>query len=290
MNYRKAAYLTLEDRTSFFVYDQLTFEPLRQLGWEVVEIPWTQTGVDWSQFDTVVIRSTWDYQSQPQRFLQVLENIEASGTRLLNPLGIVRWNLDKVYLRELEQRGVSIVPTAWQTGVDEKSIADLFDEFDSSGLVIKPTIGANADDTFSLKRSKPDDWQTAIKIFPNRPAMLQPFIQSIVDEGEFSLFYFGGEYSHAILKTPKQHDFRVQEEHGGTMRSIEASPDLKTAGQQVIDSIEEVLLYARVDLVRLRNGTPALIEVELIEPSLYFGFDQQSPVRFAEALDSMFGN
>lgn len=286
---RKCVFLTLEDRAPFVFYDHLTFEPLRSLGWDVVEIPWDRPDMDWGPFDVVVIRSTWDYQNQPQQFLDVLSAIEDSGTRLLNPLSICRWNLDKTYLCDLEQRGIGIIPTEWPTGLDEDTLRTAFDRFDSPGLVVKPTVGANADDTFALTRLEPAAWQNAIDVFTDRPLMIQPFIRSIVDEGEFSLFYFGGEYSHTVLKTPKPNDFRVQEEHGGSLQTVSPEAAFTEAGQQVIDSIEDPLLYARVDLVRLENGQPALIELELIEPSLYFSFDEQSPARFAKALDRMMG-
>lgn len=284
---RNCAFLTLEDREGFFVYDHLTFGPLEQLGWRVIEIPWNRAHVKWGDFDAVVIRSTWDYQESPERFLEVLSSIENSGTCLLNPLTVCRWNLDKNYLRDLERRGITIVPTKWLARLGEAELVGVFEELNHSNIVVKPTIGANADDTFVLKRSAPKEWQDAIETFSNRNSMVQPFVQSIVDEGEVSLFYFDGQFSHAILKTPKQNDFRVQEEHGGSIKATTVSSAFAEAGQEIVDSIPESLLYARVDLVRLPNGQPALMELELIEPSLYFTFDEQSPVRFANALDRL---
>ncbi|MGY8690993.1 MAG: hypothetical protein ACKVHP_25045 [Verrucomicrobiales bacterium] len=115
--------------------------------------------------------------------------------------------------------------------------------------------------------------------------MLQPFIPDVIATGEHSLFYFGGQFSHCVLKTPTTGDFRVQEEHGGLIETAVPAKDLLAAGQRVIDAIGTSLLYARVDLVRMPDGAPALMEVELIEPSLYFNYDDLSPVKFAEALD-----
>jgi len=114
--------------------------------------------------------------------------------------------------------------------------------------------------------------------------LLQPFIESIVTEGEFSLFFFGSEYSHAILKTPKKSDFKVQEEHGGVLTTIEAESSLLVCARQVLAAVNPKPLYSRVDFIRTPSGF-ALMELELIEPSLYFNMDPSSPARFA----SVFG-
>ena len=287
LNINKCAFLTLENPAGFFIYDCLAFEPLQQIGWDVVELPWSRNDVDRSEFDAVVIRSTWDYQKNPDRFLTVLAEIENCGAMLFNSLDVCRWNLDKSYLRELETEGVPIVPTRWLSQLDESQLRILFGEFDSPSIVVKPTVGANADDTHVADRDNPDSWQDPLRVFATRPLMVQPFIQSIVDEGEYSLFYFGGQFSHAIVKKPGPNDFRVQEEHGGIIQSTRVDPLFAEAGQRAVDTVQHELLYARVDLVRLAGGQPALMELELIEPSLYFPFNQQSATRFARELDRL---
>ncbi len=287
MNQKECAFLTLENPEGFFIYDDLAFEPLGKLGWNVDEIPWNRPDVDWGAFDAVVIRSTWDYQKNPDGFLRVLSTIEDGGTRLFNSLAVCRWNLDKSYLRDLEQRGVPIVPTQWLPGLDELALRQLLIEFGGQDFVVKPMVGANADDTFVVEPTNQDTWQDALRVFSTRPLMAQPFIQSVVDEGEYSLFYFGGHFSHAILKKPKTNDFRVQEEHGGIIQATRISQAFSNAGRRVIDAVNQDLLYARVDLVRLKTGQPALMELELIEPSLYFAHDPQAAVRFAKELDRL---
>jgi glutathione synthase/RimK-type ligase-like ATP-grasp enzyme len=283
----RAAFLTLADPTGFFIYDELAVPPLAALGWTVETLPWTAEGVAWGEFDAVVIRSTWDYQRDPQAFLRKLEAIEQAGTRVLNPIATCRWNLEKTYLRDLDARGVMIIPSRWPDHLDPDVLLESFDHFRTERLVAKPLIGANADEIFVLSRYQPDTWP--LTTFAGRPLIVQPFIESVLGEGEYSLFYFGSEYSHAVVKTPKSGDFRVQEEHGGSIRAIHPEHDLLAAGTRTLDAIDERLLYARVDLVRLPDGTPAVIEVELIEPSLYFPYDPDSPARFAHALDRMTG-
>jgi len=285
------AFLTMENSEDFFVYDQLTYEPLQELGWEVVEVPWTRPTRAWSDFDAVVIRSTWDYQNTPQRFMATLADIEQSGTRLFNPLRVCEWNLNKVYLRELQEQGVPIIPTQWIDYLDEARLADLFSQAGSAScLLVKPTIGANSDGIYVLTPDSKDQSDRAIAEYASLPSMVQPFLSSIQTTGEYSLFYFGGEYSHTIIKQPKDGDFRVQEEHGGIMRATTPSEPMLQVAAQALNAVGEPLLYARVDLVLLDDGSPAVMELELIEPSLYFSYDSESPRRFAKVLDEMWAS
>lgn len=281
---QNCAFLTLEDRTGFYIYDHLLYEPLAKLGWSVEEIPWSRPKVEWGRFDAVIIRSTWDYQLTPEKFLSTLEEIE-SVTSLYNPAEICRWNLNKRYLRDMQSKGVQIVPTRWLEGLSRGSIESQFQTLLAKHLVAKPLIGANADDTFVLSEEDPASWNDAIDVFVDKEVMVQPFIDSIQTEGEYSLFYFGGHYSHAIVKCPAAGDYRVQEEHGGIIGSVNPAEDLVHAGSQAIEAINQTLLYARVDLVRLESGQPALIELELIEPSLYFEQSPNSAEMFAAQFD-----
>jgi hypothetical protein len=278
----KCAFLTLEDPKGYHIYDHLLVAPLATRGWSVEMIPWTRAGEDWRAYDAVIIRSTWDYQRSPQTFLSTLEEIEQS-TRLFNPVEICRWNLHKSYLRELEARAATIVPTLWEEGLNQATITRALESFGVKRLVVKPPVGAGAEDTFVLEAGRQDSFVPALKSFAERDVMVQPFIDSIQGEGEYSLFYFGGELSHAIVKRPATGDFRVQEEHGGLIAAIDPPADCLLVGQRAIEAIGTTLLYARVDLVRLASGQMALIELELIEPSLYFEQSLEATERFADA-------
>jgi glutathione synthase/RimK-type ligase-like ATP-grasp enzyme len=173
--------------------------------------------------------------------------------------------------------------------LEKNDLNAAFEHFSTNEIVVKPVIGANARDTFRLTRdTATSTTQQAIDAFRSQPAMLQPFVKAIVDVGEYSLFYFCSEFSHCVLKSPQAGDFRVQEEHGGLIRSCPPPPLLLKAGQRVINAIGMQLLYARVDFVYLSTDFPAVIELELIEPSLYFTYDERSPDRFAHALDRMY--
>jgi glutathione synthase/RimK-type ligase-like ATP-grasp enzyme len=113
--------------------------------------------------------------------------------------------------------------------------------------------------------------------------MVQPFLKNIIKEGEYSLFFFNGKFSHSVLKKPKENDFRVQEEHGGNIQPLKVNTELISIAENIIKQLFTVPLYGRVDLVRNTQNEFAIMELELIEPSLYLNKDPQSPQRFAEA-------
>jgi glutathione synthase/RimK-type ligase-like ATP-grasp enzyme len=281
----RIALLSIEDLSDFVADDELLVEPLRRLGHVAEFVPW-QAAVEWRKYDGVVIRTTWDYQHHLPAFLSVLQDIETK-TRLANPLEIVKWNADKkTYLRDIEKRGGKIVPTIWSdNGIDNRQTQAWFEHLQTDEIVIKPTIGANAQHAFRLKRGSVDTGKLS-KVFETRPYMVQPFMRGIVEEGEFSLFYFNGEYSHAILKTPQTGDFRVQEEHGGIIQATKPTADLLATGGRVMQYISPTPLYARIDFVRTGEGEFAVVELELIEPSMYLREAMHAPQMFAGAIDS----
>jgi hypothetical protein len=283
---RRVAFLTMESLEGFVADDELACEPLARLGWEVGWVPWRRR-VDWNEWDAVVIRTPWDYQDDPEVFLGVLAAIDRSSARLENDLSLVRWNLRKTYLAELGSRGVAIVPTLWGDALDGGHPDELFERLASDEIIVKPVIGANAHDTFRLTRAAGLETVEALRAtFASKAYMAQPFLPSIVAEGEFSLFFFDGEYSHAILKTPQPGDFRVQEEHGGLIQAVSAERELLACARRAIGDVEPVPLYARVDLVRVDSGAFLLMELELIEPALYFRMDTGAAERFARAFDA----
>lgn len=287
---RRCAFLTLEDPTGYTIDDEIAYPALRVIGWEAEAIPWTRD-VAWTAYDAIVIRSTWDYVDQPDAFLRVLGEIERTGVPLFNGLELVRWNLRKTYLRELEQRGVPIVPTVWREGLRPRELGGLFDEVGAAEMVIKPVVGANAAGAYRLDARTARDRAAEVEAFyADRPLMAQPFVPAVTEEGEFSLFYFNGEHSHTILKTPKPADFRVQEEHGGLIRPAVAEDALLAAGDAAMRALGEAPLYARADFVRAPDGSGFwMMELELVEPALYFRMDPASPGRFARALQSRVG-
>lgn len=280
---KQCAILTMDKFDEFGVYDNLLDSPMADCGWQTSHISWREKNMDWGQFDAVIIRSTWDYQDDADLFMKVLLEIENSGTVLLNSLKIAQWNINKNYLKEVEQKGAKIIPTIWLDNFDFSLLAGYFDYFKTEQLVIKPTVSANSDNTFWLKKDTYVENKELLETsLVERQLMVQPFIPAIVEEGEYSLFYFAGAYSHCILKTPKKGDFRVQEEHGGILKSINPSKELISAAQIALKTVPEKVLYARIDLVSYKDEFH-LMEIELIEPSLYFNLDDQAAINFSQA-------
>lgn len=283
---KRCAFLSMDNLDEFEVYDQLLYEPLKQLGWMAEEVSWRNTSINWDIYDAVIIRSPWDYQDDPEAFLDVLKEIESSTAHLENSLETVKWNIDKTYLSDLQQQDIEIVPSLWCNQFYADELPTFFAELASPEIVIKPTISAGADDTFWIQKNKQNQYTKRLSsIFSDRPFLVQPFMENITSEGEFSVFFFGDSYSHTILKTPKENDFRVQEEHGGRLQKVEPEVHLLSAAREVLDIIDPLPLYTRADYVRTTDDTFALMELELIEPSLYFNMDPESPERFARVFN-----
>lgn len=279
----RVAFLSTDNLEDFFVYDELLIPYFENKGWSVDTVSWRKNDTDWATYETVIVRSTWDYQNAPDAFVICLRRIQDSGTRLENPLELMLWNLQKTYLKDLEQRGVAVIPTQWLAAWDEEQVRAQFAHFNADNLIIKPLLSANADDTFRLDKLALSTQQADLaRLFSHRALMVQPFIDEVVGEGEYSLFYFGGILSHAILKQPAQGDFRVQEEHGGRLSVAKPDADAISAAEAALAAMPDSALYARVDLIRYKN-TWRVMELELIEPSLYFQLDEQSPARFVDA-------
>jgi hypothetical protein len=284
---RRAAFLTLHDPTGFVIDDELAVLPLARRGIPVETIAWDKPGVDWRRYALVVIRSTWDYYHQADRFLATLEAIERAGVRLENGSGIVRWNMQKDYLRDLAAKGIEIVPTFWREGLAPGELVPLFEELRSAEGVIKPTMSGTAQGAWRLDAARARAHATEIEAYyANRPLMMQPFERGIVEEGEFSMMYFNGRHSHSILKVPRAGEFRVQEEFGSEIRPIAPEPALLAAGDAAIAAVGQRLLYARVDFVR-SDGEFRLMELELVEPSLYLRADPGAADRFADAVAAL---
>jgi glutathione synthase/RimK-type ligase-like ATP-grasp enzyme len=280
------ALLTLANASKFIMDDALAIAEFRRRGWEASEVPWTARDIDWSALDAVIVRTTWDYHLQPDRFVATLESIAARAPRFANDLPLIRWNIDKRYLRKLAECGVPIVPSMWGEGGHAATFAQLFDELQTDEIVVKPTVGANAMDAFRLRSPmEPALAAQLVTTYANRTWFAQPFLHQITTDGEYSVFFFNGRYSHCIRKLPTAGDFRVQEEHGGRIAPATAPSDMLDAAHLAMRTVVPSPLQARVDLVRLDDGTPAVMELELIEPALYLRTDSQAPARFVDAVE-----
>ncbi len=283
---KRCAYLVMDDPGDYVTDYHLGIEPMVNLGWQVDCVPWRNTAHDWDQYDAVYICTPWDYPDDPELFMQVLEAIEASSARLINPIELVRWSLGKTYLRDLAERGGAVVPSLWLDRFDRAAVSGWFEHFAAGKVVIKPEIGTNAQHQVVLVDPVPDETLNELEqVYNNRQFFVQPFLGNVQSEGEYSLFFFDNEYSHAILKTPEQGDFRSQEEHGADIKPVVATEEQVAAAERLLALVRPQPTYVRVDLVRDDNGNYLLMELELIEPSLYLRTDEGSAMRFARAFD-----
>lgn len=276
----------MDDMGDFVTDADLSFEPMAARGWTVDMVSWRNRSVNWNDYDAVYICTPWDYAQDADAFIDTLEKIDRSSARLVNRLSLVRWTLSKTYLKDLEARGAAIVPSSWYDGIEAVRIPEFFETHGTDKLVIKPVVGANAMYTYVLTNPVADDVAAELlRVFTGRAFIVQPFIDNIQHEGEYSLFFFNGEYSHAIRKSPKAGDFRVQEEHGADIISVEPEPALVAAAGKAIALVEPQPVYVRGDFVRDNEGRFLLMELELIEPSLYLRTDAGAAKRFAQAFD-----
>ena len=288
---KKCAFLTIKDLSGFESYDHLLIGPMKENGWDVSFIPWNKLNQNWNNFDLVIVRSTWNYQNHLDEFLNVLRMIDQSKALLLNPLPLIEWNVNKTYLKDLKKDGIPIIPSLFFDDFDIDEVRNSFNTFDSEKVIIKPTVGANADKIMIINKSDNMDTLKKTKdIYKYRSFILQPFINSIKKDGEVSLIFFNKDFSHALSKVPKKGDFRVQEEHGGTLKL------LKNLDEQKINLCKKILsllpydfFYSRIDLV-VNGGNPLLMEIEVIEPSLYFNLEPKSAYLFAKKVSDFFNH
>jgi hypothetical protein len=264
-------------------WSRIKADYVRLFGDETAFIDWTR-GDDLAAFDLVTPLLAWGYPRDAAAWFALLDRMEAEDIRMHNPVSIVRWNSDKTYLAELETAGVAIVPTLMAETLDEAALGDARDGFGCDTLVIKPPISGGADGTFRLGRD--DALPTSVA---GCRMMIQPYFPSIAGEGEYSLFYFGAKFSHAIIKHPATGDFRVQDQFGGYEQAVEAHSAAKALAQSALAAAADItrsnaLAYARVDMLRDGDGLFRLMELELIEPSLFLQFAPDGGAAFAEAL------
>jgi glutathione synthase/RimK-type ligase-like ATP-grasp enzyme len=256
-------------------------EPLRAAGLKVEGRSWAGAE-DLASFDRVLPLLVWGYVRAHEAWLEAVDRWEGEGVRLWNPPSVLRWNGDKRYLGRLAERGGPVVPTLFADRLDERVMAQAMERFGTERLVAKPQISSTAWQTIRWSPGAPLD------AGPSGPAMVQPFLEGIA-QGEVSLLYFGGRFSHAIVKRPQPGEFRVQPEYRGIIAPHAPLPDELRAAETILAAVEEDLLYARVDLVRGPEGAPLLIELELIEPDLYLGYDIERGAKFAGAALELIG-
>ena len=241
-------------------------------------------GVSWSharglvEHDLVLPLTVWGYHRAGLRWRECVNAWDRAGARLRNPASVLQWNADKQYLGVLAAKGAPVVPTVFVANATREAMEAACRSFGAERLVVKPQVSASA---YRTLRWRPGD---RLDGGPQGAAMIQPYLPAIESEGEVSLFYFRGDYSHAVRKVPQPGDFRVQPEYQGNITPHTPSPEEQATAEAILAAIDEPLLYARIDLVRDLGGAPVLIEAELIEPDLYLAYAPDEGAAFARAV------
>lgn len=254
---------------------------LEGTGATVTATPWTDHVEDASGlvgYDLILPVIVWGYHRDHARWLKACAAWMGAGLPVANPAEVLRWNSDKSYLERLAEKGVPIPPTRWTDAVTQTQVDAAFAETGAPVLIVKPSVSAGA---FRTLRLSPGE---ALVEAPEGAAMIQPYLKSIETEGETSLLFFGGRFSHAVNKRPVPGDFRIQMQFGGLYVAVTPDAEAMALAEQVLAAIEEPLLYARIDLARDDAGHWVLMEAELIEPDFYLDYDPANGAGFACAV------
>ena len=258
----------------------LLVDALAQIGIAADILPWSSQ-VHWAAYPLVVVRTPWDYFRHLDAFLAWTEQVSAL-TRVVNPAGVIAWNSHKRYLRELAAHGIATVPTLWL----ERGASDAVARLAAQGwdeVVVKPAVSIGAIGALRAQAGDAACHAHLESLVAAGDVMVQPFVPSVAENGEVSLIYFGGVFSHAICKRPAAGDYRVQDMYGGTVHAHAPSAAERALAEAVLKLTPAPTTYARVDLVN-HAGAPALMEVEVIEPELFLGATANAASNFAAEL------
>jgi len=286
----RIALATSKDWPDLASDDRTLLQPLADRGFKAEPAVWSDPNYPWQDCDAVVIRSCWDYHLRSQEFLRWIAFLESIGCNVWNPPAMIRWNADKSYLRSLEDKGIPIVPTLWFEQEKTPSLADALRDRGWEKAVVKPRISATAHRTQVVEAKNAAAGQALFEeLWAGPGVMVQKFMDSIVSQGEWSLMFFGGQFSHAVLKTAKPGDFRVQEDFGGKSHIADPPAHVLECATRTVRAIGDTL-YARVDGVVDRAGNEdqfRIMELELIEPCLFLTSHPSATGRFAEAITAV---
>ncbi len=265
--------------------DQLLLATLADRGVAAAPVIWSSAH-DWAATPLCVVRSVWDYEERRDEFVAWAAAVEASGCRLLNSADTLRWNSHKGYLLELEERGAPVVPTAFLGQGDAIDVVALAAARSWKEVVAKPCVAAGGR---GLLRAAADDPMMQAHLdglLARGDAMVQPYVRSIERDGELSLLFVDGRFTHAVRKTPATGEFRIQEQYGGQTARVVPDRDVVALGEWIVEATGHEFLYARVDVVFDTDGSPMLGELEVTEPSMYFEHGPEAVEAMAGAIEA----
>lgn len=262
----------------------MVIEPLRARGFAAEAATWTDAAIDWTAFDAVVMRSVWNYHLRFDEFSAWLERLETLGVRVINPMSLTRWNCSKRYLLELEEAGVRIpVTVLLSRNASRAEVERGLGEIGTTPIVVKPAVSASAHETWMMEGNAPGVIERVETLCRDGEVLLQEFVEEVQSDGELSIVFFGGEYSHAMLKRPRAGDFRVQSEHGGSSVVTTPDPEVIDAAAAMMGKLPMIPVFARMDGIVI-DGNFTLMEAELLDAELFMQHAPGSADRFADAI------
>ena len=277
------ALLTCEKFPNLYEADQPLIPELAKHDITAEATVWDDPTIDWLQFDFLIFRNTWDYYEKEAAFNLWLDRIEALKIPTLNAFEIIKANKHKFYLRDLEAQGIGIIPTIFIDKTDALNLRDLIPPHWQK-MIIKPAFSAGSYQTGAFSLVDIDSINEKYKpIAASKELLLQEFMPEIQALGETSLIFFNKKFSHAVNKKPADGDFRIQVQFGGKYALINPNPELIEQAQNIVNTFLYPLLYARVDGIVINNKLH-LMEVECIEPDLYFNIHQNARKTFVNSI------
>jgi glutathione synthase/RimK-type ligase-like ATP-grasp enzyme len=265
--------------------DQLLVPALDALDVLAEPVVWSSHAM-WTAFDAVVIRSCWDYHLHSDAFRAWLDRLESAGVPVLNPASLIRWNSDKRYLNDLAERGVATIETSIVRRGRASEVEAVVAEKDWTRFVIKPAVSASGFETYAIDAPLDEHSRATIaRVASNGDVLVQPFAEEIPRDGELSIVFLDGEFSHAALKraATATGEFRVQTEHGGSVERMAVADHLVAGAARSLSVLPVMPLYARVDGI-VRDDQFILMELELIEPNLFLDLEPTAPARMARGI------
>lgn len=275
----KIALLTCENLPNLTESDQLLIPAFAQHNIEAKPVIWEDKSIHWSDFDYLIFRNTWDYYEKQEAFNSWLNQIQTLGIKTLNPIEIIQQNKHKFYLKDLQNLGVKIIPTQFIDITKQLNIKEIIPS-EWTKTVIKPAFSAGSYLTELFNAKDADTISEKYKnIAAEKELLLQKFMPEIQTLGETSFIFFNKKFSHCVNKKPAENDFRIQVQFGGKYTLIHPTQELVEQAQKIINIFNSNLLYARVDTIIIENQIH-LMEVECIEPDLYFQLEKNSIEKF----------
>jgi glutathione synthase/RimK-type ligase-like ATP-grasp enzyme len=285
----KIALVTYQDNGAYHKIaieneDDTLLQFLAEKGLRPEKAVWNDPQVDWERFDVIIIKSPWDYFDMIEDFYDWMKELKSKNIKVLNPIDTLTWNADKHYLQDIAGAGLNVTPSIFTSKGNKIELDPYFASFNTTMLIVKPAVSGGSKNTFKVTAANVREITEKLNLLlEEEDFIIQPFLTEIETNGEWSFIFFGGVFSHALLKKAKTGDFRVQSTFGGTVHPQSPPLHLLQEAQVYVDQFAQNCLYARVDGAIIENKL-ILMELELIEPFLFLDIAPQSLTNYHQAL------